>query len=60
MLYNALQCCLERGKALGRFCQRDLEGNKVPKNISFQSDFSPDLSLEMIKNPSSFGKGRNL
>lgn len=51
MLYNALQCCLEGGEALGRFSQCDPEEREVAKNISFQSSFSPDLSLEIIKEP---------
>jgi len=51
MLYNALQCCLEGGKALGRFSQHDLEEREVSKNMSLQNNFSTDLSLEIIKRP---------
>lgn len=51
MLYKALQCCLEESKALGKFSQRDLEGRELLKNISFQSNSSPALSLEIIKTP---------
>lgn len=49
MLYNAPQCCLEGGKALGRFSHHDLEEREVSKNVSFRNNFSPDLSLEIIK-----------
>lgn len=51
MLYNAPQCCLEGGKASGRFSQRDLEERGVSKNMSLQNNFSADLSLEIIKRP---------
>lgn len=51
MLYNAPQCYLEGGKALGKFSQRDLEERELSKYISFQSNSSPDLSLEIIKKP---------
>lgn len=51
MLYNAPQCCLEGGKALGRFSQRDLEEREVSKNMSLQNNFSADLSLEIIRRP---------